>query len=98
MTCTQDNMHNLIVDEQFAEALTLTFQYCDSMVRLLTTISLVMASYSEGYHENSIVMKLANSVLSGGKYLLDPELRAEKVCSQSQHVIPLLPYNGYQVY
>ena len=65
------------------------------MVRLLTTISLVMASYSEGYHENSVVMKLANSVLSGGKYLLDPELRAEKVCSQSQLVVP---YTDYQVY
>ena len=62
------------------------------MVRLLTTISLVMASYSEGYHENNVVMKLANSVLSGGKYLLDPELRAEKVCSQLQLLLVFLQY------
>ncbi|KAI0220041.1 Hormone-sensitive lipase [Lamellibrachia satsuma] len=57
----------------------LGFQYCESMVRILTTISLVMASYSEGYNQNSVMMKLASSVLSGGKYLLDPELRAEKI-------------------
>ena len=50
------------------------------MVRPLTTIALVMASYSEGYNQNSVMMKLASSILSGGKYLLDPELRAEKVC------------------
>ena len=52
------------------------------MVRPLTTIALVMASYSEGYNQNSVMMKLASSILSGGKYLLDPELRAEKVCDK----------------
>ena len=70
----------------------LSLQYCDSMVRPLTTISLVMASYGEGYGENSMLMKVATSVLGGGKYLLNAELRAEQVGGRTGgRQPPLLP-------
>jgi len=50
------------------------------MVRPLTTINLVMASYGDGYSCSSgRVMRLATSVISSGKYMMSPELRAKQV-------------------
>ena len=49
------------------------------MVKPLTTVALAMAAYSEGYERNSSFMKLASSMYSGSKYIMNPELRAEQV-------------------
>ena len=54
-------------------------QFCDSMVRPLVTINLVLASFSEGYGHSSSLLKIASSVIGSRKYILDPELRAERV-------------------
>ena len=45
----------------------------------LMTVSLAMAAYSEGYERDSSFMKLASSMYSGSKYIMNPELRAEQV-------------------
>ena len=52
------------------------------MVKPLTTVALAMAAYSEGYERNSSFMKLASSMYSGSKYIMNPELRAEQVNSR----------------
>lgn len=57
----------------------LGFQFCDSMRKPLLGVVVAMASFSEGYHETSNIMKVACSLLSSGKYILDPELRARQV-------------------
>ena len=49
------------------------------MVSPLTTVNLVLASFSDGYGQTSAVMKLASSLLGGRKYLMDPDLRAQQV-------------------
>lgn len=51
------------------------------MTRPLMGICLFMASFSDGYlsENSSTVMRVANSVVGGGRYLADPELRGEKV-------------------
>ncbi|GAB1604851.1 hormone-sensitive lipase-like isoform X1 [Argonauta hians] len=57
----------------------LGFQFCESMRKPLLCVVVALASFSEGYNESSNFMKFAYSVLSTGKYLLDPELRARQV-------------------
>lgn len=51
------------------------------MARPLAGICLFMASFSDGYlsENSSTIMRVANSVVGGGRYLIDPELRGEKV-------------------
>ncbi|KAK7865290.1 hypothetical protein R5R35_012585 [Gryllus longicercus] len=64
----------------------LGFQFCESMQTVLKTISICMASFSEIYYGNGgIFSKATNSVWTGGKYLLDPELRARRIVNISQH-------------
>ena len=53
-------------------------QFCQSMVRPLKTINLVLASYSDVYCRSSRLLKLATSVLSSHKYFMNPELRAKQ--------------------
>jgi hormone-sensitive lipase len=63
----------------------LGFQYCESMRRPLTTINVAMACYGEGYQKsNRSLLRLANSVLSCGKYLMNPELRAKQVVNMTR--------------
>lgn len=64
----------------------LGFQFCESMQTVLKTISICMASFSEIYYGNGgILTKATNSVWTGGRYLLDPELRARRIVNISQH-------------
>lgn len=51
------------------------------------TVCLFMASFSDGYlsENSSLVMKVASSVMGGSKYLLDHELRAQKVRVKLQY-------------
>lgn len=49
------------------------------MHRPLQTIAVAMASFSETYKEKSQMMQFANSVISSGKYLVNPELRGRQV-------------------
>ncbi|XP_024937022.1 hormone-sensitive lipase isoform X2 [Cephus cinctus] len=59
----------------------LGFQFCDSMKRILKTISVCMASFSEAYYSNGTILgRCANSV----KYILDPEARARRIVNISQ--------------
>lgn len=61
---------------------TMGFQFCSSMQKPLSTVGLTMASFSENYLDNkSQIMQFANTVLSSGKYLLNPELRAKQICA-----------------
>ncbi|XP_059176328.1 uncharacterized protein LOC131956011 isoform X2 [Physella acuta] len=57
----------------------LGFQFCESMQRPMHAMAIAMASYSEGYLETSQMMQVATSVFNSGKYILDPELRAQQV-------------------
>ncbi|KAK6173809.1 hypothetical protein SNE40_017204 [Patella caerulea] len=57
----------------------LGFQFCETMQRPLQMVAVAMASFSEGYQENSQLMKLATSVFNSGKYFLNPELRGKQV-------------------
>ena len=49
------------------------------MQRPLTTVAVAMASFSEGYLEKTHFKQLTASVVNSGKYLMNPELRAEQV-------------------
>ena len=49
------------------------------MVKPLSTIILAMASYGDGYEQDSTLMKFASSLLGGSRYILDPDQRAQKV-------------------
>ncbi|OWF53834.1 hormone-sensitive lipase-like [Mizuhopecten yessoensis] len=61
---------------------TMGFQFCSSMQKPLNTVGVTMASFSENYLDNrSQLMQLAGTVLSSGKYLLNPELRARQICA-----------------
>ena len=57
----------------------LGFQFCESMYRPVQLLAIAMASYSEGYLENSQVMQTLSSVFNSGKYFMDPDLRAQQV-------------------
>lgn len=64
----------------------LGFQYAESIKPVLKFIAISMASYSESYYSNnSRFIKATNSMYTSGKYLLDPELRAERIVSLSQN-------------
>ncbi|KAL8612264.1 hypothetical protein ACOMHN_038176 [Nucella lapillus] len=57
----------------------LGFQFCDSMQRPLNVVAIAMASFAEGYQENSQIMKVATSLFNSGKYIINPDLRAQQV-------------------
>ncbi|KAL5019642.1 hypothetical protein ScPMuIL_002534 [Solemya velum] len=59
----------------------LGFQFCESMQKPLNVVSIAMASFSEGYQETSNMMQLASSLFNSGKYILNPDLRAQQVVS-----------------
>lgn len=44
-----------------------------------------MASFSETYYSSGGFVATANSFLTGGKFLLDPELRARRIVNISQY-------------
>nr|CAD7441136.1 unnamed protein product [Timema bartmani] len=63
----------------------LGFQFCESIQQILKTISILMASFSEMYYSDAgLFVKATNSVWTGGKYLLNPELRARRIVNVSQ--------------
>ncbi|XP_025100459.1 hormone-sensitive lipase-like isoform X2 [Pomacea canaliculata] len=49
------------------------------MQRPLQIVAIAMASFSEGYQENSQIMKVATSLFNSPKYLINPEVRAQQV-------------------
>ncbi|XP_063230131.1 hormone-sensitive lipase isoform X2 [Bacillus rossius redtenbacheri] len=64
----------------------LGFQYCESMQKILKTISIMMASFSELYYSRPGLLSQATATLvTGGRYLLDPELRARRLVNISQY-------------
>lgn len=52
------------------------------MQRPLQIVAIAMASFSEGYQENSQIMKVATSLFNSPKYLINPEVRAQQVCTK----------------
>lgn len=50
------------------------------MQKVLQTVVIAMATFSECYEESSQVMQIASSLLNGGKYFADYNLRAKQVC------------------
>ena len=75
-----------------------SFQYCDSMSRPLAGVCVFMASFSDGYlsENSSTVMRVANSLLGGGRYIIDPELRGEKVSIVNWYSAGQLDFNVKQ--
>ncbi|KAG7199201.1 hypothetical protein KM043_018074 [Ampulex compressa] len=60
----------------------LGFQFHDSLKRVLKTLLVCMASFSEAYYSNGTLLgRCANSF----KYFLDPEARARRIVNISQH-------------
>ena len=57
----------------------LGYQFCDSLRPVLKGVGLAMASYSDHYEQGfSAGRTLASSLISGAKYLMNDEARAEK--------------------
>ncbi|XP_013394169.1 hormone-sensitive lipase-like [Lingula anatina] len=68
------------IDAQYFYGRCLGFQYCESMLRPFQVLHITMAVYSELYKQDkSKLGKLTGSILSGGKYLLNPDLRGKQV-------------------
>lgn len=64
----------------------LGFQFCESVQVVLKAVSIVMASYSDVYYgDGSFVSRATNTVWNGGKYFMDPELRARRIVNISQY-------------
>ncbi|XP_049802604.1 hormone-sensitive lipase isoform X1 [Schistocerca nitens] len=64
----------------------LGLQFCESMRSCLKFISICMASFSEIYYGNDgSWFKAASSLWTGGKFAVDPELRARRIVNISQH-------------
>lgn len=57
------------------------------MHRPLTTVAVAMASFSEGYLEKTHFKQLTASVVNSGKYLMNPELRAEQVREKDSYSV-----------
>ncbi|KAL4228425.1 hypothetical protein ACF0H5_011472 [Mactra antiquata] len=57
----------------------LGFQFSESMQKVLQTVVIAMATYSECYEESSNMIRIASSLLNGSKYMLDNESRAKQV-------------------
>lgn len=58
----------------------LTFQYAASCRKAFEVVHIALASYSHNYLTNTLpYLKLAGSLLTSGRYVMNPELRAEKV-------------------
>ena len=57
----------------------ISWQFSASMQKPLSAIVIALASFSEGYGIESTVYRLYSSMVTSGKYLLDPEQRAERV-------------------
>lgn len=56
------------------------------MRKALQFICIAMASYSEAYYNSgSLFSKATNSVVTGSKYLIDPELRARRIVNIAQY-------------
>lgn len=52
------------------------------MRSILKGISICMAGFSEAFYNKGNIM---NSVWAGGKYMIDPELRARRIVNISQY-------------
>ncbi|KAK6634055.1 hypothetical protein RUM44_004663 [Polyplax serrata] len=63
----------------------LGIQFCQSVQPLLRMIAIFMASFSEMYYNIGSFSAKAHGLYSGGKFLLDPELRAQRIVNISQH-------------
>ena len=51
------------------------------MVKPLQGVGVAMASFSDGYKNDSQLLQLTTSLYSSCKYILDPDLRAQRVSS-----------------
>ena len=65
---------------------TLGFQYVDSIKPVMKFIAICMASFSESYYSNgNALFKATSSMLTSGKYLMDPEARSRRIVNISQN-------------
>ncbi len=60
---------------------TCAFQFCDSLKIPLTACAVALASYNDGYEafQDSRLGVTAKSLLSSTRYILNPDLRAQKM-------------------
>ncbi|XP_037948822.1 hormone-sensitive lipase-like [Teleopsis dalmanni] len=66
----------------------LGFQYGDSIRGVLRFISIGMAGFSESFYSedaDGAIAKTTRSIWTGGKYFLNPELRARRIVNISQN-------------
>lgn len=85
----EDNLDNEVAESLLKEIEMLSqdcfygrclgFQFCESMVKPLQGVGVAMASFSDGYKNDSQLLQLTTSLYSSCKYILDPDLRAQRV-------------------
>lgn len=62
-----------------------TLQYSDSIRQSLHVIAVAMAAYGDGYHQhNHSISRALSSMLHSGKYMINPELRAQRINELTQ--------------
>lgn len=64
----------------------LGFQFCESMQVILKGLAILMVSFSEVYYSDGGVLERAtNSIWHSSKYVLNPDLRAQRIVNISQY-------------
>ena len=64
----------------------LFWQYSDSIRQSLHVIAVTMAAYGDGYHKhNHSITRALSSMLHSGKYMINPELRAQRINELTQN-------------
>eukprot|EP00111_Clytia_hemisphaerica_P016900 TCONS_00050129-protein len=62
------------------------FQYSDSIRQSLHVIAVAMAAYGDGYQQhNHSLTRALSSMLHSGKYMVNPELRAQRINELTQN-------------
>ncbi|GAB6027406.1 hypothetical protein CHUAL_001677 [Chamberlinius hualienensis] len=68
------------IDTTYFNGRCLGFQFHDSLTKPLKFIAILMASFSDAYYNTGgMVARTASSVISCGKYICSPELRARRI-------------------
>jgi len=62
------------------------FQYSDSIRQSLHVVSVAMAAYGDGFRQhNHSFTRALSSMLHSGKYMVNPELRAQRITELTQN-------------
>lgn len=62
------------------------------MVKPLHGVGVAMASFSDGYQNESHLLQLTTALFNSGKYFLDPDLRAQRVSTCTKKCMHAFTY------